>query len=125
MRGLIRFAKTGAVSQDLKDRLRRQARSANHPNRPRQQTPAVRRRRGRIDLGRIGPDLGAVCDQIDEADAMLADFRARVLDGEQGPAPGTRSGASDHPRAMARLDPLSQTVTFILDVPTANAASTP
>jgi hypothetical protein len=122
MRGLIRFAKTGGVSQDLKDRLRRQARSANHPNRPqagRLLQYAVARGR---DLGRIGPDFGAVCDQIDEADAMLADFRARVLNGEQGPAPGTRSSASAPPLAMARLDPLSQTVTFILDVPTANAA---
>jgi hypothetical protein len=34
MRGLIHFAKTGAVTHDLKNHLRHQARSPSHPNRP-------------------------------------------------------------------------------------------
>jgi hypothetical protein len=34
MGGLIRFAKTGAVTHDLKVQLRHRARSASHPSRP-------------------------------------------------------------------------------------------
>jgi hypothetical protein len=61
------------------------------------------------DLGPIGTDFGAVCDQIDQADALLADLRSRVINGQANPAPDP-------------LDPASQTVTFILDAATANAA---
>ena len=122
MRGLIRFAKTGAVTHDLKARLRSQARSATHPNR----SQAVRLLQYAVargpDLGPIGTDFGAVCDQVDQADAMLADLRDRVINGQAHPAPDPLDTASRQPIAMARHDPASQTVTFILDAATANAA---
>ena len=122
MRGLIRFAKTGAVTHDLKARLRRQAWSPTHPNR----SHAARLLQYAVargpDLGPIGTDFGAVCDQIDQADALLADLRDRVTNGQAHPAPDPFDAASRQPIAMTRHDPASQTVTFILDAATANAA---
>jgi hypothetical protein len=124
MRGPIRFAKTGAVTHDLKARLRRQAWSATHPNR----ASAARLWQYAVargpDLGPIGTDFGAVGDQIDQADALLADLRDRVINGRAHPAPDPLDTASRQPIAMARHDPASQTVTFILDAATANAAIT-
>lgn len=122
MRGLIRFAKTGAVTQDLKVRLRNQARSPSHPNRPysaRLLQYVVARG---TDLGPIGNDFAAVCDQIDRADAMLTDLRDRVRNGERLPETNPGDARSQHLIAMARHDPDSQTVSLILDVTTANAA---
>jgi hypothetical protein len=122
MRGLIRFAKTGAVTHDLKNQLRYRARSASHPSRPyagRLLQYAVARG---TDLGPVGTDFGAVCDQIDQADAMLADLHDRVRNrrpDSRQPAPDTNG---QQYIAMARHDPDSQTVSFILDVTTANAA---
>jgi hypothetical protein len=123
MRGLIRFAKTGAITYDLKNQLRYRARSASHPSRPyagRLLQYAVARG---MDLGPIGDDFAAVCDQIDQADAMLADLHDRVRNRHPA-APGHPvPGASGQQHiAMARHDPASQTVSFILDVATANAA---
>jgi hypothetical protein len=118
MRGLVRFARTGAVTHDLKDRLRRQARSPSHPNRPyagRLLQYAVARG---TDRGPIGTDFGAVCDQIDQADAMLADLRDRVA-ATSGPRTQARRGTSLRQSvAMARHDPVSH----ILDEATANMA---
>jgi hypothetical protein len=71
MRGLIRFAKTGAVTSDLKTQLRNQARSPSHPNRPyaaRLLQYAVARGG---DRGPIGENFGAVCDAI-TANAITA-----------------------------------------------------
>ena len=122
MRGLIRFAKTGAVTSDLKTQLRNQARSPSHPNRPyaaRLLQYAVARGG---DRGPIGENFGAVCDQIDQADAQLADLRDRTVN-----APSPRSRA--HPErsrppfiAMVRRDPASRTVSLFLDEATASMA---
>lgn len=122
MRGLIRFAKTGAVTHDLKVQLRHQARSPSHPNRPysaRLLQYVVARG---ADLGPIGNDFAAVCDQIDRADAMLASLRDRVKNSESLPETDSGDTRSQHLIAMARHDPDSQTVSLILDVSTANAA---
>jgi hypothetical protein len=122
MRGLIRFAKTGAVTHDLKNQLRHQARSPNHSNRPyaaRLLQYAVARGGHR---GPIGENFGAVCDQIDQADALLADLRDRVVN-----TPSPRSRAHPEPSrppfiAMVRRDPASRTVSFFLDEATASMA---
>jgi hypothetical protein len=122
MRGLIRFAKTGAVTHDLKVELRQRARSPSHPNRPyaaRLLQYAVARGR---DTGPIGEDFAAICDQIDRADTMLAELRDRVPNGQGLQDPPTPDHNARHLIAMARHDPGSQTVSLLLDATTANAA---
>jgi hypothetical protein len=122
MRGLIRFAKTGAVTSDLRSRLRHQARSPSHPNWPyaaRLLQYAVARG---ADRGPVGADFGAVCDQIDQADAMLADLRQRVATTPRPRTPNRRGPGRQQPIAMARHDPASRTVSLILDEATANMA---
>jgi hypothetical protein len=122
MRGLISFAQTGSITYDLKQRLRRQARSPSHPNRPhaaRLLQYAVARG---TDLGPVGNEFAAVCDQIDRADAMLEELRNRVREGRPLPEAGRGGPSSQHVIALARHDPDSQTVSLILDDATANAA---
>jgi hypothetical protein len=122
MRGLIRFARTGTVTHDLKAQLRHHARSPSHPSRPyaaRLLQYAVARG---THLGPIGTDFAGVCDQVDRADIMLAELRDRVRNGTELPQPiGPDTGGQQF-LAMARHDPDSQTVSLILDAATANAA---
>jgi hypothetical protein len=71
MRGLVHFARTGGITGPLKKHLQHHARSPGHPSRPhaaRLLQYAVARGN---DLGRIGDNFGAICDQIDHADALL------------------------------------------------------
>jgi hypothetical protein len=122
MRGLIKFAKTGAVTHDLKNQLRQRARSATHPSRPyagRLLQYAVARG---TDLGPIGEDFAAVCDQIDQADTMLADLHQHVSNSRRQRRQPVPETTRQPLIAMARHDPASQTVSLILDTATANAA---
>jgi hypothetical protein len=122
MRELIHFARTGAITHDLKQQLRHHARSPSHPSRPHaarllQYTVA----RG-PDLGPIGRDFAGVCDQIDHADTMLADLRDRVRNSQGQPGQASPDSSGQQLIAMARHDPDSHTVSLILDAATANAA---
>jgi hypothetical protein len=125
MRGLIHFARTGGISDPLKKHLQHHARSPGHPSRPhaaRLLQYAVARGN---DLGRIGDNFGAICDQIDHADAILEDLRARVLESRKHPelAVGDwRERFTLQPAAMARRDAVTRAVTFILDGAVAEAA---
>lgn len=122
MRGLITFAHTGAVTHDLRQRLRHHARSASHPRRPhaaRLLQYAVARGK---DTGRIGDNFGSVCDQIDRADAMLDDLRERVAASRADPEQGRAHRQPPEPVAIAHHDDTSQTVILILDKLTADAA---
>ena len=95
-RGLIRFAQSGAVTRALKLQLANYARSAGYPHR----SKAARLREYAVargtDLGPVGTDFGAICDQIDQADAMLAGLRERTREGRGTPEP-TRPDTAGQP----------------------------
>ena len=120
-RSLVRFVETGAISPDLKTQLRIRGRSPDRPDQPQ----AARlleycRARGK-DVGWVGRNFGAACDQIDRADLMLAQMHERALQGRSDPAP---SPEADSPQiiALAQANPDSRTVSLILDEATANTA---
>ena len=114
---LVRFVETGTVTQELKTQLRIHARSATYADRPQ----AARLMHYCIargtDLGPVGENFAAACDQIDRADAMLAGLRDRAHPRQAWPD-------IDGPRitALARQDPQTQTVTLVLDASTASIA---
>jgi hypothetical protein len=118
---LVRFTRTGAVSQAMKDQLRRHAYSPSYPHRS-QAFRLVQYSNSR------GKDLGPVtgfardCDQIDQADAMLVGLRDRVKNGTAVPVQAFPDTEGPPVIARAERDRGSHTVSLILDETTANIA---
>jgi hypothetical protein len=79
------------VTRALKLQLTNYARSPGFPHR----SKAARLREYTVargtDLGPVGTDFGAICDQIDQADAMLAGLRERTREGRSTPGSADRT----------------------------------
>jgi hypothetical protein len=75
-----------------------------------------------MDLSPIGPNFGNACDQIDRAEVLLAQYHDRLHQGLQSPEPTWPDTDGPQILALARQDPDSQLVSFVLDATTANIA---
>jgi hypothetical protein len=119
-RGLVRFVHTGAITHAMKTQLRIHARTGTYQD----QAEAARLMeycvaRG-TDLGPIGLNFGKACDQIDRADAMLADLRDRVQQGHGLAEPTWPDTEGPQVLALVHRNPKNRTVSLVMDATTAN-----
>jgi hypothetical protein len=120
---LVRFIRTGTVSHALKTQLRLHARSGNtyadHAQAARLMQYCIARG---TDLGPVGENFGAACDQIDRADKLLTGAHARARHPGRAAEPSWPDTEGPRITALARHDPETGTVTLVLDSATASVA---
>jgi hypothetical protein len=119
---LDRFTRTGAVNPALRKQLRDHAYSPSYPHRSQVFRLVQYCASRKATPGPVSPDFAQACDQIDQADAMLADLRDRVKNGIAPPAQAWPETEGPPVIARAERDPRTRTVSLILDETTANIA---
>ena len=119
-RGLLRFVRTGVITHAMKTQLRVHARSGSHPDQPQAARLMEYSVARGADLGPVGLNFGKTCNQIDQADMMLAGLRQRVMQGHGLPEPTWPDTDGPQVVAVARRDPRSRTVSLVMDAATAN-----